>query len=75
MHAGSPLPPHGMHMALEGEHTVLASVHLFPAQHDPKPLPHVMQLPVWQTVSTLMGPGALHWSPSAMQAPPSSPAA
>jgi hypothetical protein len=64
-----------MHMAFEGEQTVFASVHLFPAQHMPKLLPQVMQLPVWQTVSTVIGPGASHWPPSAMHDPPSMPSA
>jgi hypothetical protein len=55
-------------------HTLPGFSHLFPAQQVPSSEPQVMQLPELQTISTLFGPGAWHWPPSAMQVPPISPA-
>jgi hypothetical protein len=69
------VPPQGVHWSFEAWQKVLASVHLPAAQHVSRIVPHVVQLPMWQTVSMLVGLGASHWAPSATQVPPPVPAA
>ena len=49
-----------MHVSLDVTQYVLASVHFCPAQQSLKLVPHVTQLPMRQTSSVVIGPGALH---------------